>query len=190
MDSSDHVSPLVLKAINKVGSFNRDQIDHIVSKGKFIHLAKESVILKPNQVCQSAFLVIHGSIKQLVHVDDLECTRGLFVSGDWVMDVESFTAQSPAKSTIFCHTDCLLFELGIHAIHGLITQSNAYIQLGRLLSMIPDNQIYHLLSPEAKYNKLLSERPDLLQAFPLKTIASYLEITPETLSRVRGKKIK
>jgi len=43
------------------------------------------------------------------------------------------------------------------------------------------------MTPLQKYQYILDHRPDLIQQFPLKIIASYLKITPETLSRVRDK---
>lgn len=41
------------------------------------------------------------------------------------------------------------------------------------------------LSPEEKYRDLLERKPEFLQTFPLKILASYLRIAPETLSRIR-----
>jgi hypothetical protein len=45
----------------------------------------------------------------------------------------------------------------------------------------------NLISPEVKYKEILAKKPLLIQRFPLKYIASYLRMTPETLSRVRRK---
>lgn len=46
------------------------------------------------------------------------------------------------------------------------------------------------LNPIEKYNYILANKPELVQAFPLRMIASYLKITPETLSRVREKIVR
>jgi hypothetical protein len=43
------------------------------------------------------------------------------------------------------------------------------------------------MTPLEKYQFVLQTRPQLVQVFPLKMIASYLKVTPETLSRVREK---
>jgi len=43
-----------------------------------------------------------------------------------------------------------------------------------------------VMTPTEKYRYILSNKPQLIQKFPLKYIASYLNITPETLSRVRA----
>jgi hypothetical protein len=77
----------------------------------------------------------------------------------------------------------------MHKMHEMIGLSPAFFQLARVLEPVHsrthlfDNQ----LTPLEKYQYILQHRPGLLQAFPLKIIASYLKITPETLSRVRDK---
>jgi hypothetical protein len=43
------------------------------------------------------------------------------------------------------------------------------------------------MSPEQRYKKLISERPELLERVSLNMIASFLRITPEHLSRIRKK---
>ena len=42
-------------------------------------------------------------------------------------------------------------------------------------------------SPEIRYKKLIKRCPELKEAVPLKNIASFLGVTPETISRIRRK---
>ncbi|MCY1549131.1 hypothetical protein D9M68_852860 [compost metagenome] len=81
-------------------------------------------------------------------------------------------------------------EISINAIHQLIAASPAFYQLGGLLQKGTERLHYLETTNSAseKYRLLLAEQPEFLQAFPLKMIASYLKITPETLSRLRAKK--
>jgi hypothetical protein len=54
---------------------------------------------------------------------------------------------------------------------------------------VSTNQIVTLKtkSPDKRYKELLSKNPDWINRFPQMQIASYLGITPETLSRVRSR---
>lgn len=66
----------------------------------------------------------------------------------------------------------------LEAARAKILEDNFY-QLGLKLEM------YLALSPEERYQELLSKTPDLLQRVPQKYIATYLGITPVSLSRIR-----
>jgi hypothetical protein len=63
-----------------------------------------------------------------------------------------------------------------------------FLQLGKILNEPQRPALYDFTnSPEEKYKHLLDNTPQYLQIFPLKQVASYLKMTPETLSRVRRK---
>jgi hypothetical protein len=66
-----------------------------------------------------------------------------------------------------------------------------FFRIGRIFEQAIQNQDYQhtRISPEEKYALLLKTKPQVIQRFPLKHIASYLGVTPETLSRVRRKMI-
>ena len=76
----------------------------------------------------------------------------------------------------------------VYSLHNLIEISPVFFQLGKLLQPTTlRTQFYDdSMTPIEKYKYVLEHRPQLLQRFPLKYIAAYLKIAPETLSRVRG----
>jgi hypothetical protein len=83
-------------------------------------------------------------------------------------------------------------ELSIENIHKLVAISPVFLQLGGILASSVSRISFfdNDLTPLKKYQFIIQNRPQLIQAFPLKLIASYLKITPETLSRVREKLAK
>jgi CRP-like cAMP-binding protein len=151
--------------------------------------AKKDMLLKEGQVCGAIHFINKGSFRHYrLDVNGEELTCNFFTEGEWVLDMESFVSQKPATGFIECHDNAELLQLSIHDIHSLIAISQNFLALGRLLNHgARDPQLDMILSPEEKYQYLLSTSPHLLQQFPLKHIASFLRITPETLSRVRRK---
>ena len=71
----------------------------------------------------------------------------------------------------------------------LILTFKSYFTVEYLLTLINNNYIYKNIiltkSAEERYLDLFSEQPHLLQLIPLKHIASYIGIAPQSLSRIR-----
>jgi CRP-like cAMP-binding protein len=160
-------------------------ISHLITKT----FSKKDLILKEGQTCRSIYFVNEGALRHCQNADNGdEITCNLFMENDWVLDMESFVSQKPSKGFIECYSDTELLELSVHGLHSLIAVSQNFLALGSLMNIcIRDIKYDTLPSPEEKYNHLISTRPQLLQHFSLKHIASFLRITPETLSRVRRK---
>ncbi|PKG42822.1 Crp/Fnr family transcriptional regulator, partial [Psychroflexus sp. MES1-P1E] len=112
-------------------------------------------------------------------------------SNDWVINHKSFTTRKPSEYSIQAFEESFIYELSIDAIHRLIAQSQSFFQMGKILEESTSRIDFfdNNNTPDEKYDFIIKNKPSLLQKFPQKIIASYLKITPETLSRVR-KRIK
>jgi CRP-like cAMP-binding protein len=151
-------------------------------------VCKNEILIKPGEVCRSIFYILSGAIYQYNYIDEIEeNVIDLHSDNEWFLEHTSFTSQKPADSFIKAYTDSKILELSIESLHWLIGQSPAFFQIGKIPGQASlrihffDNR----LTPTQKYQYILDNRQELLQKFPLKFIASYLKITPETLSRVR-----
>jgi CRP-like cAMP-binding protein len=145
-------------------------------------------VLIEGEVCSSFYYVLEGSFIQYSLVDDEEHIIDLHVSHEWLFNQESLTEQSPSTTTIRAYADSEVLCLSLYAFHQLSGQSQAFLQFGKILNQ-PKYRTFlfdQALSPTDKYNYILKSKPELTQVFPLKMIASYLKVTPETLSRVRA----
>lgn len=148
------------------------------------------VLLREGEVCQSLYFVEKGAFIQYNYKDEIDQhIIDLHIAGEWMLNQQSFVRQRPSETILEAFQDSHVYELTIDKLHGLIGMSPAFFQLAKVLEPVHsrvqlfDNQ----LTPTEKYQFVLNNRPALLQAFPLKIIASYLKMTPETLSRVREK---
>lgn len=151
-------------------------------------LPKDSFALQKGEVCRSLFFVVSGAAR-LFHEtpDGDEVTLNLYLPGDWIIEHQSFTSQTPSANCVQIFSDAVLVELTVHGLHRLIQKRIAFLRLGKLLEMGYPRYVVEKLTPEEKYKRVLSDKPELVQTFPLKYLASFLGITPETLSRVRSK---
>ncbi len=149
--------------------------------------AKGELLLDIGEVCKAFSFIIKGSFKQYFKNEELdEEITNLFIENDWVLNHQSFTAQKPSLYKIEAFEDSEILSINIHQLHELIRLHPSFFALGKILESI-DSGLKSKKTPEEKYVSLLDSRPEFIQKFPLKYIASYLGMTPETLSRVRSR---
>lgn len=182
----------LIPAIRKYGNFTEDELSMVTSRLQFLHYEKNSCLLKPGQVCGGIYFVNEGSFRQYdINEDGVETIINLFMEDNWMLEYKSFTLQKPSETFVEATEDSEVLLLSIHDLHELIKLSGAFFRLGSILEVAVQNQRYqnNRMTPEEKYALLLKEKPELINCFPAKYIASYLGMAPETLSRVRRKLI-
>ncbi|MBS1663422.1 MAG: Crp/Fnr family transcriptional regulator [Bacteroidetes bacterium] len=180
----------VTASIQKLGSFNPEQVSQILSRLKHRVVKKDECLIKEGQVCQSFFFINQGLFRHYIVKDDGEdAILNLFMPGEWAFEYKSFMSQQPSEGIIQAFVDGEVFVLSAWDFHELVKISDGFFKLGHIMELTVRNQDYqsNRLTPEQKYEQLLASKPEMVQYFPLKYIASYLGMTPETLSRIRRK---
>ena len=108
-----------------------------------------------------------------------------------VSSFESFLTKKPSKESIHFLEDASLIQIGREDFYSLYNKSAAYQEMGRKLAeynyILAMERIYSLQhdTAQTRYEKLLHIYPDLVNMVPHHYIASYLGITPESMSRIR-----
>ncbi len=177
-----------LKAMQLTGSYNSFEQALFEKQVQLKNYRRGDVLLAQGNVADSVYFLASGAIVQrVVNEDETPHIIDLHTEGEWFLNHLSFVSQSPSGSEIIAHSDSVVLELSINAIHFLISKSAAFLQLNRVLNQATARLLFFdfSLTPLQKYNYVFEQKPHLLQHFPLKLIASYLKISPETLSRVR-----
>lgn len=178
----------IQQIFQKAGNFSVSELQLLEAACVTLQLNKNDLLLKEGQVCDAAFYLLSGAAYQFRITDIDENIVDLHLKGEWFLNPSSFISRTASATTIKVFVPGEVLVLSVHTIHQLIEQSPAFLQLGKLLQ--PNDQRLQLfenaVSPAEKYKHILEDRPQLLQVFPLKMIASYLKMTPETLSRVRS----
>jgi CRP-like cAMP-binding protein len=181
---------LVEELLKNIGHFSAEEVTLFTEKAIRRNFKKNEILLQEGYVCKSAFYIISGQAVQFSYDDIDENIIDLHTDSDWCLNHSSFVTQKPSSVTIKAYSELTVLELSLTAVHELIALSPSFFQLGKVLEQTVSRIQYfdHTNTAEEKHSQLFSSRPELFQRFPLKMIAAYLKIAPETLSRIRGKK--
>lgn len=172
----------------KLGRFSEADLMILTHHLKALPVYKDSYLINEGSVCQAIYFVEKGSFRHYqIRDTGEEITQNLYMEEDCVLDYKSFTSQKPTTSNIQALEDSDIWELSIHNLHKLMKTSDVFFQVGRIFQFGIEQQEIQIqnTTPTQRYKYLLANKPQLLQRFPLKYIASYLGMAPETLSRVR-----
>lgn len=151
-------------------------------------LHKNDILVSAGEVCNAFYFVLQGSFFQFETNESDKRVVDLHLHHEWMFNQESLTGQLPSLTTIKAFSDAEVLVLSLYNFHRLCGRSQAFLQFGKILNQTKYRTFLydHSLQPSDKYKFINTVKPALLHVFPLKMIASYLKVTPETLSRVRA----
>jgi CRP-like cAMP-binding protein len=168
-------------------------LDHEVllfeKQARVRQVGKHEFLLRKGEVARSLYYLLEGAVQQYDIVSESEHNViNLHVAGEWFLNYESLITQRPSTVFMEAFADSRIMEISLEAVHHLTGRSTAFLQLNRVLEgAFKRMQFFdQSMTPTEKYLSVLNHSPQLIHAFPLKIIASYLKVTPETLSRVRN----
>jgi|SRR5665213_70332 len=184
---------LLLQSINEKISLTNEEFNF--TKTLFIpkKLRKKQYLLQEGDVSKYTAFVEKGMLRTFT-VDDKgnEPILQFSMEGWWAGDLYSFLTEEPSQYHIEAIEDCELLLITKPSWDMLLEKIPAFERYFRILiqnSLIAtQRRLMGSMSEtaEEKYTKLVNNFPSCLQRIPQHMIASYLGITRETLSRIRG----
>lgn len=166
-----------------------DTLESILLPKKF---AKGEMILKEGDVCENIYYIDKGLVRQFYYKNEKELTEHIGAEGEIFMCIESLFREEPTKLQVEALEPCQLYLIPKHRLEQVALHNvNIQILYRKILeeSLIVSQVHADLLRFETaqnRYLRLCKLKPQVVLRAPLVYIASYLQMTPETLSRVRS----
>jgi CRP-like cAMP-binding protein len=181
----------IIHYISKFAPLTEAEIRGILDSLTCKVFKKNTLLLREGQVADLCHFVLKGCVRQYYLVDGVERTTNFFTEGEPVAPYEGDYQGKPAKFYLECLEDCILTVSPPGNQAALFDKFPQFEAINRMATEQEWGKTqerfatFLLNSPEERYLDLLKTRPDLLDRVPQYQLASFLGVTPESLSRIR-----
>lgn len=167
-------------------------ISALLSHMEEVRFKKKEVIVQEGTKNTNLYLIKEGIWRGHYLKDGVDTSIWFASKGEATFSVWGYADNSYSQISIEAMSDSIAYCISKTALNELYSTSIGLANLGRRLMehqlLTTENWLISASSPRAKerYLTLIKETPELLLHVPLKYIASYLWITPQSLSRIRA----
>ncbi|WP_373125718.1 Crp/Fnr family transcriptional regulator [Bacteroides sp. HPS0048] len=167
-------------------------ISALLSHMEEVRFKKREVIVQEGTKNTNLYLIKEGIWRGHYLKDGVDTSIWFASKGEAAFSVWGYVDNSYSQISIEAMSDSIAYCISKAVLNELYSTSIGLANLGRRLMehqlLTTENWLISAGSPRAKerYLTLIKETPELLLHVPLKYIASYLWITPQSLSRIRA----
>ncbi|MER2170209.1 MAG: Crp/Fnr family transcriptional regulator [Psychrobacillus psychrodurans] len=187
---------ILFKYMSKFTSLNDEEQQAIAKEIKMEEFKKGTILLRQGEVPTKCYFVLKGCIRQYsVDEKGKEVTSNFYTEEQAIAVFNNHKLDKSSEYTFACLEDSVL------VVGELNTEQDMYSKYTQLEIMtrkmieesfgnVQDEFATFIAStPEERFKTLLLNRPKLIDRVPQHQLASYLGITPESLSRIK-KRVK
>ncbi len=182
----------IIDYISKFIDLSEDEKEIVNQQNIFRKYKKNEILLSEGNYAKDCYYIIQGCVRSYYNNDGEDRNTDFFFENQTIRPV-SYQTKQPSAYNLSCIEDCVicigndtknqkLIEQ-IPKLSLLISQMNENLLLQKTLEL----NNFKINRPEERYLTLLKDKPELLNRIPLFHLASYLGITPISLSRIRNR---
>ena len=181
------------QALSNVTKVNESHMDALMNLFELVSYKKNTEIIKEGDIAEYFYFIYKGIIKIYFYVNDKIVidrfeTEGALFGGNF-----THISKQPGTNIYESLEDVYLLKIKYTDLENLCKKSHEIEHLYRISMELFHSQYSKLLSKfkslnsDERYYEFIKEQSDVINRVPLKDIANYLNMTPETLSRIRAK---
>ena len=159
-----------------------------------IKIKRKDYLLKEGLVCDFVAFLNSGVIRHFHIKDGNEITCDITLHNNFITDFKSLTQNIPTNYYFQILKDAELFIIKKNDLFRLYTENRNIESFGRIMAeQVAQRTIDIAMSlssekPQERVEKLIKQRPDLIQEVPQRYLANLLGISPESLSRIKARR--
>lgn len=184
----------LLAYFRKYNKLSEEAEKAILGISKNVTVKKNDDLQSIDHTCRTIYFLKKGVARIYYFKDHLDITESFSFENSIVIRYESLFTGKPSNKGIQVLEDSEFIAINSTELFKLYNRHNEIERLFRiifeeaLVETVNRVESIQFHSAEERYNALIKEAPDVLKRVPLKYIASYLGITPVSLSRIRAQK--
>ena len=186
-----HATTTLYQLYESFGVFTSAEIEQTLQYFEYKSYTKGTIIVNIGQVNDKMYFIENGMLREFSYQDEEQTfTHRLMYENNFVYLVESFLDQKPSTTALEVIEKAKLWVISKQNIDKLYIEFPQMNLVGRLIveQKLKKYEIYIGMlrqSPEARLDWFYHFHPEIANRVPQKYTATYLNITPSTLSRVR-----
>lgn len=183
-------------SISHYSNFSESELKQIVERFKLKKISKKNNILEAGKIAEEVFFISKGCLRMYYEHKGNDISAFFFTEGMFAGAYDSFISRQTSRHFIEALEDCELYTITYNDLQNLFTnipKTNEFVRKiieERFVTLHNLFTTQILDSPEERYTHLMKERPDLINRIPQHQLATFLGITPVSLSRIRNRIVK
>ena len=152
-------------------------------------IPKKTYLLKEGEVFQKMYFIEKGMARAFYFDEGKEHTSWFMKEGDFIISVNSFYKQVPSQENIEVLEDSIMASISYHQLQELYQKHLEFNIISRVLTehyySLSEERLFAMRQSSAKhrFDFFINHYPELAKRISLKQMASFLRMTPETISR-------
>lgn len=181
----------LIRYFNSKIELSNQELEFLLEHAEVKSFSKNSLLLREGEISRAFYFIERGCVRLFYLSDHEEKTAYFYFENMFVSSYESFTKQIPAKHNLVTVEDSTLVIFDAETVFKFLNFSPKFESLARIV-MEEELSIYQNIissfitqNAEQRYLNLLRDQPQLIKRIPQHQIATFLGVSPETLSRIR-----
>ena len=185
-----------LQVVNQYSPLSNGEIEYIKDNVPIKTFKKNEIILSEGKLARTIYFLLQGCVRMYYNADGVDKTAFFYTEGKFICASESYTYDVPTMQNYQAIEDnTILMFFHKQTIENLI---QLYPNFSLIALYATENELitsqkilasFITKSPEERFNDLLQTNGALFQRVPQQYIASYLGVSPETLSRIKKRSV-
>ncbi len=181
----------LLTFLNQFIKISPEEFAELIAWTEPRQFEKKTILTKPGEVEEHMYFITSGLVRKYFLKKDQEIITHIVKEGGILGSGESFLTGEPSRYFVETLEPTTAFAISRQKLEEMYGSSKKWEKLGRVITMqyflvqeirLMDNIRF---STRERFVKFMKENTDLIQRVPQKYLASYLNIKPETFSRLK-----